>query len=231
MVAGGGARERRRGAIIEADVASSSFVDRRRSSARQRIRLVVVTFDRPRKSSSRSTRTPYRAARCVSMWTRRALALALVAWCALTRAPFASAGGAAGMDDPDARSGRVPICQSCEIVARALETAMYALEEPGTDSAGLTEEEHAQRGARRRRLTHGRSELRIAEVLDTFCEDLDRDDTVARKPNLGACETLVNNHADAVADHVFAEGPKNMRDYLCVRLGRVCPRLVSREEF
>ena len=90
MVAGGGARERRRGAIIEADVASSSFVDRRRSSARQRIRLVVVTFDRQRKSSSRSTRTPYRAARCVSMWTRRALALALVAWCALTRAPFAS---------------------------------------------------------------------------------------------------------------------------------------------
>ena len=184
-----------------------------------------------RLSSSLSTRIPFRAARCVSMWTRRALALALVAWCALTRAPFASAGGAAGMDDPDARSGRVPICQSCEIVARALETAMYALEEPGTDSAGLTEEEHAQRGARRRRLTHGRSELRIAEVLDTFCEDLDRDDTVARKPNLGACEALVNNHADAVADHVFAEGPKNMRDYLCVRLGRVCPRLVSREEF
>ena len=179
MVAGGGARERRRGAIIEADVASSSFVDRRRSSARQRIRLVVVTFDRPRKSSSRSTRTPYRAARCVSLWSRRALALALVAWCAPARAPFPSAGGAAGMDDPDARSGRVPICQSCEIVARASETTVYALEEPGTDSAGLTEE-HAQRGARRRRLTHGRSELRIAEVLDTFCEDLDRDDTVAR---------------------------------------------------
>ena len=83
---------------------------------------------------------------------------------------------------------------------------MYALEEPGTDSAGLTEEEHAQRGARRRRLTHGRSEIRIAEVLETFCEDLDRDDTVVQKPNLGACETLVSNHADAVADHVFAEG-------------------------
>ena len=166
------------------------------------------------------------------MLTRRALALALVAWCALTRAPFACAGGASGTDDPpDARSGRVPSCQSCEIVARALETAMYALEEPGTDSAGLTEEEHAQRGARRRRLTHGRSEIRIAEVLETFCEDLDRDDTVVQKPNLGACETLVSNHADAVADHVFAEGPKNMRDYLCVRLGRVCPRLVSRQEF
>ena len=62
---------------------------------------------------------------------------------------------------------------------------MYALEEPDVDSAGLTEEEHAQRGARRRRLTHGRSEIRIAEVLETFCEDLDRDDTVVRPGNLG----------------------------------------------
>jgi hypothetical protein len=30
-----------------------------------------------------------------------------------------------------------------------------------------------------------------------------------------------------VGDHVFAHGPRHMRDLLCVRLARACPVLVG----
>ena len=112
--------------------------------------------------------------------------------------------------------------------ARALETALYALEAPGTDVAGAGTRRRRRGGARRRGLTHGRSELKIAAVIAGLCDALAEDDAaVEPRPEPGACASLVDAFADELETHVFAEGPREMRDFLCVRLHRACPRLVT----
>jgi hypothetical protein len=79
---------------------------------------------------------------------------------------------------------------------------------------------------------HGRSELRIDETLEGFCDAFagdrrldgsDRDSDVLP----GHCVSLLDAHGETVGDHVFAHGPRHMRDLLCVRLARACPVLVG----
>ena len=144
-----------------------------------------------------------------------------------------SGGRAAGPVEMEAEvPANAPACVSCEVIARELETALYALEGHDVDVAGLTEEEHARKAARRRSLRHGRSELRIEQTLGGFCDAFagdprldgsDRDSDVLP----GHCENLVDAHGETVGDHVFAHGPRLMRDLLCVRLSRACPVLVG----
>mmetsp|Transcript_9737 Transcript_9737/g.24093 ORF Transcript_9737/g.24093 Transcript_9737/m.24093 type:complete len:177 (+) Transcript_9737:59-589(+) len=122
-----------------------------------------------------------------------------------------------------------PNCEACELVARGIEIEMGKLEEP--DLEGLSEEELARRSSRRRKLLHGRSELKIGEVLDTVCEGLHKAGAGMLSGGVvPLCTLLMERHADAVSDHVFAEGPKNLRDFLCVRLARLCPKVLSRDE-
>jgi hypothetical protein len=159
---------------------------------------------------------------------------ALVAVAALAALGSCAAGGGVSHASDAATYPREPVhvhdgCATCETVARALETALYALEAPGTDVAGGWDEaEAARRGARRRGLTHGRSELKIAAVIAGLCDALAEDDAaVEPRPEPGACASLVDAFADELETHVFAEGPREMRDFLCVRLHRACPRLVT----
>ena len=230
MVAGGGARGSVAVLLLEADVASSSFVDRRRSGARQRIRLVVVTFDRPRKSSSRSTRTPYRAARCVSMWTRRALALALVAWCALTRAPFRVRGRRGRDGRPGrARSGRVPICvQSCEIVASARDGHVRA----GGAGDGLRGSDGGGARPARRASTQAHARTQRAPhrggVLDTFCEDLDRDGRRAKAQPRRVRNPREQSRPAPVADPRLRRGTEKHARLPVRAIGGGCARASSR---
>ena len=167
-----------------------------------------------------------------------ARAFALAVSMLLAFAPPASAGGwdsggrAAEAEAEAEVPANAPACVSCEVIARELETALYALEGHDVDVAGLTEEEHARKAARRRSLMHGRSELRIDETLGGFCDAFvgdrrldgsDRDADVLP----GHCASLVDAHGETVGDHVFAHGPRLMRDLLCVRLSRACPVLVG----
>jgi hypothetical protein len=41
------------------------------------------------------------------------------------------------------------------------------------------------------------------------------------------CEVLLGRHGESIADHVFADGHLGLRDFLCVRLERVCPKVVD----
>ena len=184
--------------------------------------------------ASRANHTAARAAMASSRAFARAFALAVSVLLAF--APPASAGGwDSGGRAAEAEAevpANAPACVSCEVIARELETALYALEGHDVDVAGLTEEEHARKAARRRSLMHGRSELRIDETLGGFCDAFvgdrrldgsDRDADVLP----GHCASLVDAHGETVGDHVFAHGPRHMRDLLCVRLSRACPVLVG----
>ena len=180
-----------------------------------------------------------------TMSPRRVLVFVFAACVCLTHAPSASAGGIWDSDsrttttqpdrDPTPVPANAPNCLSCEIIARELTNALYALEGHDVDVEGLTEQELARRGARRRGLMHGgRSELRIETVLGGFCESFANDKTLDGSDRdayvlPGHCDTLVKTHADTVGDHVFANGPGKMRDFLCVRLARICPKLVGTE--
>ena len=182
--------------------------------------------------ASRANHTAARAAMASSRAFARAFALAVSMLLAF--APPASAGGwdSGGRAAEAEVPANAPACVSCEVIARELETALYALEGHDVDVAGLTEEEHARKAARRRSLMHGRSELRIDETLGGFCDAFvgdrrldgsDRDADVLP----GHCASLVDAHGETVGDHVFAHGPRLMRDLLCVRLSRACPVLVG----
>ena len=60
------------------------------------------------------------------------------------------------------------------------------------------------------------------------CDALAEDDAaVEPRPEPGACASLVDAFADELETHVFAEGPREMRGFLCVRLHRARPRLVT----
>ena len=74
--------------------------------------------------------------------------------------------------------------------------------------------------------------LRIDETLEGFCDAFagdrrldgsDRDSDVLP----GHCVSLLDAHGETVGDHVFAHGPRHMRNLLCVRLARACPVLVG----
>jgi hypothetical protein len=187
----------------------------------------------------RRTHSEARAAMASRASAAFARAFALVVCVLLALAHRASAGGwdsggrAADPVEVEADvPANAPACVSCEVIARELETALYALEGHDVDVAGLTEEEHARKAARRRSLMHGRSELRIDETLEGFCDAFagdrkldgsDRDSEVLP----GHCVSLLDAHGQTVGDHVFAHGPRHMRDLLCVRLARACPVLVG----
>ena len=104
----------------------------------------------------------------------------------------------------------------------------------GDDDAELTEAENARRASRRRRGFHGRSEAAIEHALGTVCESHfggpevvvtdDDDDVVDERKH---CEVLLGRHGESIADHVFADGHLGLRDFLCVRLERVCPKVVD----
>jgi hypothetical protein len=172
----------------------------------------------------------------------RAAAFALFACVFLAVAPPASAGGrdSSGHTSDSVQPetevpANAPACVSCEIIARELETALYALEAHDVDVAGLTEGEHARKRARRRSLTHGRSELRIDETLDGFCDAFHSDwrlDGSDRDLDVlpGHCVTLMDAHKETVGEHVYANGPRHVRDFLCGRLARICPVLVGTGE-
>ena len=196
--------------------------------------LFSVSGAETKSFASRANHTAARAAMASSRAFARAFTLAVSVLLAF--APPASAGGwDSGGRAAEAEAevpANAPACVSCEVIARELETALYALEGHDVDVAGLTEEEHARKAARRRSLMHGRSELRIDETLEGFCDAFagdrkldgsDRDSDVLP----GHCVSLLDAHGETVGDHVFAHGPRHMRDLLCVRLARACPVLVG----
>ena len=175
------------------------------------------------------------------MSPRRVFVFALVACVFLNFAPSTSAGGVweshkTQTADTDPKPTHVPAnapgCVSCEIIARELERSLYELEGHDVEVEGLTEQEHARRASRRRKMMHGRSELQIDDVLDGFCVSFANDKTLDGSdrdydvlPN--HCDTLVASHRESIGDHVFANGPRKMREFLCVRLGRICPKLIG----
>ena len=124
-----------------------------------------------------------------------------------------------------------PACVACESVARGIAAAAARLD--GEDET-LSEAENARRASRRRRGFHGRSEAAIDAALDTVCDTLarsrvvdDADDDTAGGGATESCETTLARHRGEIADRVFAEGGVGIREYLCVRLERVCPRVVG----
>lgn len=119
-----------------------------------------------------------------------------------------------------------PACVACEGVARGIAAAAARLD--GEDET-LSEAENARRASRRRRGFHGRSEAAIDAALDTVCDTLARSRVVkdADDDDDASCETLMARHRGEIADRVFAEGGVGIREYLCVRLERVCPRVVG----
>jgi len=157
------------------------------------------------------------------MVTTRRVALTVAAMFAVLVLVVAAA-AAEGSDRNDGTAN----CETCELIANGIAIEMNKLEEPSLQ--GLSEADVAQRSSRRRKLLHGRSEVKIAEVLESFCPQLMRAGG-GMLPGVGPlCTTLVERHGDALGDHVFADGPRAMRDFLCVRLARMCPRLVTKEE-
>ena len=180
---------------------------------------------------------------------RRRLALLLALTLGFIAVPGVRGGGT-GLDDPPAAAAapvddvepgahlHVPIstprCVACERVARGVVRAVAVLDGFDDDDAELTEAENARRASRRRRGFHGRSEAAIEHALGTVCEshfggsevvvtDDDGDVVDERKH----CEVLLGRHGESIADHVFADGHLGLRDFLCVRLERVCPKVVD----
>ena len=126
-----------------------------------------------------------------------------------------------------------PACVACERVAREIADAAARMD--GEDET-LSEAENARRASRRRRGFHGRSEAAVDAALDAVCETLARsrvvedandDDDDANGGATASCETTLARHRVEIADRVFAEGGVGIREYLCVRLERVCPRVVG----
>ena len=75
----------------------------------------------------------------------------------------------------------------------------------------------------------------VDAALDAVCETLARSRVVkdangdddANGGATASCETTLARHRVEIADRVFAEGGVGIREYLCVRLERVCPRVVG----
>uniref|UniRef100_A0A7S0I9D2 Saposin B-type domain-containing protein n=1 Tax=Micromonas pusilla TaxID=38833 RepID=A0A7S0I9D2_MICPS len=171
-----------------------------------------------------------------------ALTVGLIARCV--------AGGGIGLEESRAADlepggdahARVPMstpaCVACERVAREIADAAARMD--GEDET-LSEAENARRASRRRRGFHGRSEAAVDAALDAVCEtlarsrvveDADDDDDDANggataRHSCASCETLLARHRVEIADRVFAEGGVGIREHLCVRLERVCPRVVG----
>ena len=178
---------------------------------------------------------------------RRRLALLLALTLGFIAVPGVSGGGT-GIDDPPAAAAPIdvepgahlhvpistPRCVACERVARGVVRAVAVLDGFDDGDAELMEAENARRASRRRRGFHGRSEAAIEHALSSVCEshfggsevvvtDDDGDVVDERKH----CEVLLGRHGETIADHVFADGHLGLRDFLCVRLERVCPKVVD----
>ena len=125
-----------------------------------------------------------------------------------------------------------PACVACERVAREIADAAARMD--GEDETP-SEAENARRASRRRRGFHGRKETAVDAALDAVCETLARSRVVEdggrrrrhKRRATASCETLLARHRVEIADRVFAEGGVGIGEYLCVRLERVCPRVVE----
>ena len=161
-----------------------------------------------------------------------ALTVGLIARCVVrggigleeSRAGDLEAGG-------DARIPRVPMstpaCVACERVAREIADAAARLD--GEDET-LSEAENARRASRRRRGFHGRSEAAIDAALDAVGDTLAR----SRVVKDGTTTTTTRELRDANGEAPRGDrrprvrgGGRGLGEYLCVRLERVCPRVVG----
>ena len=70
----------------------------------------------------------------------------------------------------------------------------------------------------RRRLTHGRSELAIADAINAACGNGAPEGSAQQL----SCDALVAEHGEELADRIFEEGIDGVREQLCVRLAAVC---------
>ena len=171
------------------------------------------------------------------------LALPLVLVLLLAAAATARADTEYLRDETRRIDDAVPVtCAACASAVTHIERALRRIDQTTFSSEGDAEATNARNAARRRRsLTHGRSETKIRDALGGACAFLraseEREDEEKRAAMTragfdiaGACETIVETHEEDIEEHVFADGVDGLKDLVCVRLTRACPRLSTRDE-
>eukprot|EP00238_Polyblepharides_amylifera_P011662 CAMPEP_0196585196 /NCGR_PEP_ID=MMETSP1081-20130531/49843_1 /TAXON_ID=36882 /ORGANISM="Pyramimonas amylifera, Strain CCMP720" /LENGTH=141 /DNA_ID=CAMNT_0041906665 /DNA_START=72 /DNA_END=497 /DNA_ORIENTATION=+ len=119
----------------------------------------------------------------------------------------------------DENSTPTKACTECKLIARAIEVQCLKLEK------GDDEEDHylAETSRQRRRLQHGRSELRIRDTLSEVCTELGKAGGHMIPEVMHACARLLAEHGEDLGDIIYEHGPYELAGHLCVDLANVCP--------
>ena len=111
------------------------------------------------------------------------------------------------------RSTTTLSCAECRAVARAMAAKLRALERFDDDDALRLALGASSRG---RRMTHGRSELEVARVVDDACED-DGVEGLGAASTRARCRAAFGAKAarDAIENEAFAHGPRDIERFAC----------------
>mmetsp|Transcript_3982 Transcript_3982/g.14469 ORF Transcript_3982/g.14469 Transcript_3982/m.14469 type:complete len:162 (+) Transcript_3982:115-600(+) len=118
--------------------------------------------------------------------------------------------------DADARLS----CAECRAITTALVSRLRALE--GVDDVDARLRSALGAASRGRRMTHGRSELKITRAIDDACED----DAIEGFDSMlsSRCRDAFGAEGvkDAIENEAFARGPTDVAEFACVSATGAC---------
>lgn len=118
--------------------------------------------------------------------------------------------------DADARLS----CAECRAITTALVSRLRALE--GVDDVDARLRSALGAASRGRRMTHGRSELKITRVIDDACKD----DAIEGFDSMlsSRCRDAFGAEGvkDAIENEAFARGPNDVAEFACVSATGAC---------
>ena len=118
--------------------------------------------------------------------------------------------------DADARLS----CAECRAITGALVSRLRALE--GVDDVDARLRSALGAASRGRRMTHGRSELKITRVFDDACEDDAIEGVNAMLSSRCRDAFGAEGVKDAIENEAFARGPNDVAEFACVSTTGAC---------
>mmetsp|Transcript_31115 Transcript_31115/g.52267 ORF Transcript_31115/g.52267 Transcript_31115/m.52267 type:complete len:169 (-) Transcript_31115:1288-1794(-) len=122
----------------------------------------------------------------------------------------------------DAKPTNMPkvMCNNCKLVARAVEMECAKLEPKEEGNV----DDLIGSGRPRRRMQHGRSELKIRAAIEGTCDELGKAGGTLVPEIMHSCWKLLREHGESLGDVVYSHGPRGMVNSLCADLTELCPR-------
>jgi len=118
------------------------------------------------------------------------------------------------------------MCNNCKLVAHAVEVECAKLERTEEEEDDLVGSVRP-----RRRMQHGRSELRIRAAIEGTCDELGKAGGTLVPEIMNSCWKLLQEHGEQLGDVVYSDGPRGLVNPLCADLAKLCPREPDRSPY